>query len=263
MIKLFRNIRQNLLNEGKTSKYFKYAIGEIILVVIGILIALQINTWNQERLVKQEIKTNLINLSSAIKQDLELLKEIEAYNEFRSNSILQILKWTEIPFREIDTIPIKLKSALIWQGEIPETFNDDFFEKSFGLIGAPRRMVVQTYAIEELKNLGLYSKLDNQKLKSTLNLYYSELKWFFGQDEFLENKTVDEIRNYIIINYNLDETDIPFIANPLETIKKDPGLLVRLREVRYNAGWRLYGAQTSINKAELLLKEIQKEIDKI
>jgi hypothetical protein len=39
MIKLFRNIRQNLLSQGKTSKYFKYAIGEIILVVIGILIA--------------------------------------------------------------------------------------------------------------------------------------------------------------------------------------------------------------------------------
>ncbi len=45
MIKLFRNIRQNLLNEGKTTKYFKYAIGEIILVVIGILIALSINNW--------------------------------------------------------------------------------------------------------------------------------------------------------------------------------------------------------------------------
>jgi len=92
MIKFFRKIRKNLLNEGKTSKYLKYAIGEILLVVIGILIALQINTWNQERLVKQEIKTNLINLSSAIKQDLELLKEIEALNDFRSNSILQILK---------------------------------------------------------------------------------------------------------------------------------------------------------------------------
>ena len=43
MIKFFRNIRKNLLMENKTSKYFKYAIGEIILVVIGILIALQIN----------------------------------------------------------------------------------------------------------------------------------------------------------------------------------------------------------------------------
>ena len=47
MIKLFRHIRQNLLSEGKTGKYFKYAIGEIILVVIGILIALQINNWNE------------------------------------------------------------------------------------------------------------------------------------------------------------------------------------------------------------------------
>ena len=49
MIKFFRKIRQNLLLEGKTGKYFKYAIGEIILVVIGILIALQVNNWNTKR----------------------------------------------------------------------------------------------------------------------------------------------------------------------------------------------------------------------
>ena len=49
MIKFFRKIRQNLLSEGKTGKYFKYAFGEIILVVIGILIALQINNWNENR----------------------------------------------------------------------------------------------------------------------------------------------------------------------------------------------------------------------
>lgn len=49
MIKFFRKIRKNFLSEGKTGKYFKYAIGEIILVVIGILIALQINNWNENR----------------------------------------------------------------------------------------------------------------------------------------------------------------------------------------------------------------------
>jgi hypothetical protein len=48
MIKFFRTIRQNLLNQGKTSKYLKYAIGEIILVVIGILIALWINSLYQD-----------------------------------------------------------------------------------------------------------------------------------------------------------------------------------------------------------------------
>ena len=47
MIKFFRKIRQNLLMENKTGKYFKYAIGEIILVVIGILIALQLNTYKE------------------------------------------------------------------------------------------------------------------------------------------------------------------------------------------------------------------------
>ena len=53
MIKFFRHIRKSFLMENKTGKYFKYAIGEIVLVVIGILIALQINNWNENR------KTNL------------------------------------------------------------------------------------------------------------------------------------------------------------------------------------------------------------
>jgi len=53
MIKFFRKIRQNLLSEGKTGKYFKYAVGEIVLVVIGILIALSINNWNENRKTKQ------------------------------------------------------------------------------------------------------------------------------------------------------------------------------------------------------------------
>jgi len=62
MIKFFRKIRQNLLMENKTEKpalpagkYFKYAIGEIVLVVIGILIALSINNWNEQRKKNNEL----------------------------------------------------------------------------------------------------------------------------------------------------------------------------------------------------------------
>lgn len=64
MLKFFRSIRKGLLSEGKTSKYFKYAIGEIILVVLGILIALQLNTWNQnrqDRIQEQQILVQLLN----------------------------------------------------------------------------------------------------------------------------------------------------------------------------------------------------------
>jgi len=49
MIKFFRKIRRQLLTENRFSKYLLYAIGEIVLVVIGILIALQINIWNENR----------------------------------------------------------------------------------------------------------------------------------------------------------------------------------------------------------------------
>jgi hypothetical protein len=79
MIKLFRNIRKNLLNEGKTTKYFKYAVGEIVLVVIGILIALQINNWNQLNRTKIEEKELLVLVKNAIKDDLKDLEDATSF----------------------------------------------------------------------------------------------------------------------------------------------------------------------------------------
>ncbi|NNL39605.1 MAG: hypothetical protein HKO75_07060, partial [Flavobacteriaceae bacterium] len=64
MIKFFRNIRYRLMNENPTSakaragRYLKYAIGEIILVVIGILIALQINNWNESNKIDKSIASH-------------------------------------------------------------------------------------------------------------------------------------------------------------------------------------------------------------
>lgn len=66
MIKFFRKIRQKLLSENKFSKYLLYAIGEIILVVIGILIALSINNWNENR--KQKAEALLMSLESELKE---------------------------------------------------------------------------------------------------------------------------------------------------------------------------------------------------
>ncbi len=66
MIKLFRHIRQSLIMENKTSKYLKYAIGEIVLVVFGILIALQINNWNEDRKLKNEELKILLELNNAL-----------------------------------------------------------------------------------------------------------------------------------------------------------------------------------------------------
>jgi len=76
MIKFFRRIRQKLLSENKFSKYLLYAIGEIVLVVIGILIALQINNWNEEQKRRIEERDLLIEL----KRELNLnIKELNSY----------------------------------------------------------------------------------------------------------------------------------------------------------------------------------------
>jgi Family of unknown function (DUF6090) len=70
MIKFFRKIRYDLMEKNKTGKYLKYAIGEIILVVIGILIALSINNWNEESKSKDfEIKM-LSEIRNSLNQDL-------------------------------------------------------------------------------------------------------------------------------------------------------------------------------------------------
>ena len=92
MIKFFRKIRQNLLSEGKTGKYLKYAIGEIILVVIGILIALQINIWNENVNLREVENDYLLRLQKDLRKDSiyfnetrkfanELLNQYQIYTE--------------------------------------------------------------------------------------------------------------------------------------------------------------------------------------
>lgn len=107
MIKFFRKIRQNLIMEklhagqaGKTSKYFKYAIGEIILVVIGILIALQINNWNENR--KENIKSynylqrlndDMVNVSKSVNSSVKAIEQ----KQKNSMLVLEALESNELP----------------------------------------------------------------------------------------------------------------------------------------------------------------------
>ncbi len=83
MLRFFHQIRQRLLTNNKCSKYLLYAIGEILLVVIGILIALQIDNWNQEKKERQlelgilkEVRDNLSDDLSKIESSLVLQNEI-------------------------------------------------------------------------------------------------------------------------------------------------------------------------------------------
>ena len=114
MIKFFRKIRQNLLAEGKTGKYLKYVIVEILLVVIGILIALQINNGNENR-KRVLLKKNLLNqLSEDLNRSLQDMKvNIKTHHQsiHSAQIILQHMAKNK-PYN--DSISSYLAASFIW-----------------------------------------------------------------------------------------------------------------------------------------------------
>ncbi|MEA1787748.1 DUF6090 family protein [Arenibacter sp. GZD96] len=109
MIKFFRKIRQKMLTENKFSKYLIYAIGEIILVVIGILIALGINNWNEQVKLNKSITDHLEILEQNIIEDQLQLQELKLNITERKlaadSAMLQMMT--------LEPIDIQLKKYLI------------------------------------------------------------------------------------------------------------------------------------------------------
>ena len=106
MIKFFRKIRQNLLSEGKTGKYLKYAFGEIVLVVIGILIALQINNWNEKR--KESNKEDQlvdVLITDLQSKKAEFISDLAYGKSIIRKSDVSINYWKENS--QIDTLNLK------------------------------------------------------------------------------------------------------------------------------------------------------------
>lgn len=119
MIKFFRKIRQKLLTENKFSQYFIYAIGEIILVVIGILIAISINNWIDTRKkddlkisyiesLKSDLSADIVYFRTQIAIDSTELAKMLFFSKRLSNSnttedtLIQIARYEFLPFTDID-----------------------------------------------------------------------------------------------------------------------------------------------------------------
>lgn len=154
MFKFFRNNRKQLLSEGKISKYFKYAIGEIVLVVIGILIALQINNWkneNKNRIVEQSILNSLKEDFNKNQQEIEVL--IFANIKYKRN----LIKFIEL-----------LKSAPKETSiEIPDTL-------TMAAIAAPT-YIPTTSTIDVIISTGNIDLIKNEELKTFISRFKREI----------------------------------------------------------------------------------------
>lgn len=91
MIKIFQHIRRSLINSDQMGKYFKYAIGEILLVVIGILFALQINNWNENRKAEVYEETILNEIHNTLKEDISFQNALEDRIKTKDTAIDKLL----------------------------------------------------------------------------------------------------------------------------------------------------------------------------
>ena len=96
MIKFFRKIRYELMEKSKTIKYLKYAFGEILLVMMGILLALQVNNWNESQKDETETHIYLTNLRGALNDDIASLESNISFNKTRLKGIFYILEHSEL-----------------------------------------------------------------------------------------------------------------------------------------------------------------------
>lgn len=158
MIKFFRRIRQKLLAENRFSKYLLYAIGEIFLVMIGILLALQVNNWNEER--------------KSRKHEAKLLKELLADINFS--------------IKEVDTVAyFNLKSQKYL--EIIEKHLDNdlpyvkVLDTAFGQLDTWHMPYIPFSAYESLKGSGIES-ITNDSIKQDITYLYE-----FGMKSLLED----------------------------------------------------------------------------
>ena len=203
MIKFFRKIRQNLLSEGQTGKYLKYALGEIILVVLGILIALQINIWNEQNKQVKYVKS----LFLGVKQDL--LNDIEEADLY--------IDW----FKKYDTITKNIFNNKYTSEDFTNPKNYHFFlagrnsyqfaqsNQSFQVLNTKKEMIPDQY-IDLMKSLTRIYVERAQVLRKNLEdldvrasnyrkHLHDNFDWVI---DFRNRKTTEEMINYQLNNSN-------------------------------------------------------------
>ncbi|MBN2614681.1 MAG: hypothetical protein JXR71_03225 [Bacteroidales bacterium] len=196
MIKFFRRIRRTLLSEGKVGQYLKYAIGEIVLVVIGILIALQINNWNQNRIKHRNEQIYLLGLKEEFQISKLKLKELMAVNQQNYNGAKKIVEF----MTSNNTTP----NESIFSNLLYQTFSADIaFNPNNSLLN-------------EMINSGNLKNLSNTDLRKQLTNWVSTL-----EDISTQEKDLGEQRIKVLDMLRTKE-------NSLRTILEDAGVYDKL-----------------------------------
>ena len=196
MIKFFRHIRQRLLSENKFSKYLLYAIGEIVLVVIGILIALQINNWNEERKEFRKSKALLEEFRRDLARDT-------AESNLVAGKLVRRLKMETWALNKISYDPSHLDSLKL-------VFYSPYYQLS---------MTARTF--NKLQNSENPNLTGFEELQNQLTKYYTDTKYLLDayNEEEKHFALYSEINQVIRQKTEIDLSGFPML--PIEREQPD------------------------------------------
>ena len=254
-MKIFRNVRQKLASENKVMAYLRYAIGEIILVVIGILIALQINNWNENR--------------KLLKQEIEIYKELKS-------DLLQNQKEISNTITKHKKI-IKSTQKLIYDILKKEPYTETIYNR-FVKAGDDFQIIPQTSAFESLKNIGL-DILSNDSLRIRItDLYQIDLKRFDDLGNKNSELTIGDLLfpyqdKYLFADYN-QTSKYGFKYSDSITVQKlriknydkflsDNKLLKVLELTLYNRSNKVDLETETVMNIDETVKRIEEELDNL
>ena len=253
MIKFFRKIRQRLLAENKFSKYLLYAIGEIVLVVIGILIALQINNWNEQRKQQKIEQDYLLSLQSEFNTNMDKINFSIAENETIIKGVNGLLN--------------------LFDNEVLDTVSNKYLNQSFrSVFGNQMKFRPSTGVLNDIISSGNLNIIKNQKLRQRLASFESSSEFFKLQ----ENNTLAVKENLKSIIYK--EGSVRKLAEELlnhhpnsiseninnkllfNSVELENYLIDYLLLHESAAGTKFFGGLK--NEIESILNEIKQELNK-
>ncbi len=263
MIKFFRKIRYDLMEKNNTGKYLKYAVGEIILVVIGILLALQINNFNEQK--KQKVKEIelLSNLNRTIETDLKSIIYFKSELNESQKSISIILEHliNDLPYSD----SLKFHFASI--SHVPQIkLNSSVFEslksESLTLISnrALRQDLIMFYGDIVTTQQERNSEHRHLIYESFTNLLITRF------DEFWKSNAFDLMEDPEFEDYTFQNEPLQGEMTPIdyEALKNDQEFLFYLKSLKNVNFWLLefqnFSVETSIRE---LIKDISMELERL
>ncbi|MDX1592207.1 MAG: hypothetical protein R3283_09595 [Balneolaceae bacterium] len=239
MITLFRRIRHKLIDSGSATKYLLYAAGEILLVVIGILIALQVNNWNEEKRLNQQIDSTLLVITE------DLIRDEEAINE-------------TMLFLEGD---LAAQENIIRTLEQGDTFAEQTY-RDLGRVMLLRRTELTDNGYNLLKELGM-NNLNDTELRDALYDYYERkakiaLREIQDDKVEFENTWIEYVREHFRI-WNFGEQAIP---NDGSFIRNHSYFLTMIRMNLNNRESTLNAHEEALSANRELIQTIESRLDR-